>query len=69
MDQRAEILFGAPLDCLQPLESVRALDCVLCSKIFVRARNNAVTLKNNTERAERFFIALSKVSRVDSRIN
>ena len=36
------------------------LDCVSCSKIFLRAGNNLVVLKNSTEHAEPLFIALFK---------
>ena len=40
-------------------KNIRALDCVSCSKIFLRAGNNPVMLKNSTEHAETLFIALS----------
>ena len=40
-------------------KNVRALDCVSCSKIFLRAGNNPVVLKNSTEHAEPLFITLT----------
>ena len=40
-------------------KNVRAFDCVSCSKIFLRAGNSPVMLKNSTEHAETLFIALS----------
>ena len=48
--------FGAHKGCFQHLE--KHLDCVLCSKIFLRAGNNSAVLKNSTEHAETLFIAL-----------
>ena len=39
-------------------KNVTALDFVSCSKIFLRAGNNHVVLKNSTEHAETLFIAL-----------
>ena len=39
-------------------KNVRALDCFSCYKIFLRAGNNPVVLKNSTEHAEPLFIAL-----------
>ena len=41
-------------------KNVRALDCFSCCKIFLRAGNNPVVLKNSTEHAEQLFIALTK---------
>ena len=38
-------------------KSVTELDCVSCSKIFLRAGNDPVVLKNSTEHAEPLFIA------------
>ena len=42
-------------------KNIRALDCVSCSKIFLRAGNNCVMLKNSTEHAEPLFIALLEI--------
>ena len=38
------------------------VDCVSCSKIFLRAGNNPVVLENSTEHAEPLFIALTNDS-------
>ena len=43
----------------------RALGCVSCSKIFLRAGNNPVVLKNSTEHAEPLFIALIECNNLD----
>ena len=43
------------------LKNVRALDCVSCSKVFLRAGNNPAVLKNSTEHAETLFIALISI--------
>ena len=58
MVQCAQYCFWALQDCLKHLENVRALDCVSCSKIVLRAGNNPVVLKNSTEQADPLFIAL-----------
>ena len=58
MVQLAQYCFRALQDCFQHLENVRALDFVLCSKIFLRAGNNPDVFKNSTEHAEPLLIAL-----------
>ena len=40
-------------------KNVTALDCVSCSKIFLRAGNNPVVLKISSEHAEPLSIALA----------
>ena len=39
-------------------KNIRALDCVSCSKIFLRAGNSPVVLNNSTDHAKPLFIAL-----------
>ena len=60
MVQCAQYYFRALQDCFQYLQNVRALNCVFCSKIFLRAGNNPVVLKNIAEHAEPLFAALSE---------
>ena len=58
MGQRAQSSFKAPQDCFQHLKNVGALDCVSCSKIFLRVGNKPVVFKNGTEHAKPLLIAL-----------
>ena len=52
------MLSRALQDCFKHLENIRAVHCVSCSKIFLRAGNNPVVLKNSSEHAEPLFIGL-----------
>ena len=58
MFQRVQYCFEHSRVASSTYKNVRALDCVSCSKIFLRAGNNSVVLKNSTEHAETLFIAL-----------
>ena len=58
MVQRVQYCFRALQDCFQHFENLGAIDYISCYKIFLRAGNNPVVLKNSTEHAESLFIAL-----------
>ena len=60
---RIQFCFRALQVCFQHLKSVRALDWVSCSKIFLGAGNSPVALRNSTEHAQPLLRVLIKAVR------